>query len=300
MPLRRARHATCLALLAACTPAADAPPADAAAAVTPPHQVALAVGTGGFEAPDTIAAGWTTFVFANTGHDIHYAHIVRLDSARTVEDLAVAYAEAIRTSGPRPAWVRRFGGPGGAAPGDTMRVTQHLDAGEYVWICPVEDDAGRPHFSNGEVKAFVVRADSASAPPGAAPLAPTATIHLSDYAFTPEAPLTPGQHRIRVVNDGAEPHDLSLLKLAEGKTVDDVRAWLDPERARREVPAKPLEVPLDNLDGVGGGVAAMAPGMEAYVEATLTPGEYVLACMVTAPDGRSHIEHGMIRQISVR
>jgi len=33
-------------------------------------------------------------------------------------------------------------------------------------------------------------------------------------------------------------------------------------------------------------------------EADLTPGEYVMMCMATAPDGRSHIEHGMIRQIS--
>lgn len=41
-----------------------------------------------------------------------------------------AYAEAIRTSGPRPKWVPRFGGPGGVAPGDTWSVTQHLEPGE--------------------------------------------------------------------------------------------------------------------------------------------------------------------------
>ena len=28
----------------------------------------------------------------------------------------------------------------------------------------------------------------------------------------------------------------------------------------------------------------------------LSPGEYALVRMATAPDGRSHIEHGMIRQ----
>lgn len=40
--------------------------------------------------------------------------------------------------------------------------------------------------------------------------------------------------------------------------------------------------------------------MEAYFEATLAPGEYVPACMVTAPDGRSHIEHGVIQRVTVR
>ena len=32
---------------------------------------------------------------------------------------------------------------------------------------------------------------------------------------------------------------------------------------------------------------------------TLSPGEYVLICMATAPDGRSHIEHGMAQQLTV-
>jgi hypothetical protein len=40
--------------------------------------------------------------------------------------------------------------------------------------------------------------------------------------------------------------------------------------------------------------------MEAFFETDITPGEYVMVCMTTAPDGRSHIEHGMIQQISVR
>jgi hypothetical protein len=39
--------------------------------------------------------------------------------------------------------------------------------------------------------------------------------------------------------------------------------------------------------------------MESFFNADITPGEYVLFCMATAPDGRSHIEHGMIRQITV-
>jgi hypothetical protein len=42
----------------------------------------------------------------------------------------------------------------------------------------------------------------------------------------------------------------------------------------------------------------IAPKMESFIEASITPGEYALFCMATAPDGRSHMEHGMIRQIS--
>jgi hypothetical protein len=39
--------------------------------------------------------------------------------------------------------------------------------------------------------------------------------------------------------------------------------------------------------------------MEVFFEADFTPGEYVLVCMATAPDGRSHIEHRMSKQINV-
>jgi hypothetical protein len=50
--------------------------------------------------------------------------------------------------------------------------------------------------------------------------------------------------------------------------------------------------------GSGGGIAAIAPKMESFIEASITPSEYALFCMATAPDGRSHMEHGMIRQVS--
>ena len=74
---------------------------------------------------------------------------------------------------------------------------------------------------------------------------------------------------------------------------------MNPERARR---ADPTGDPVPSLASLGtgaGGIAAIAPGMESFFEADFTPGEYVLVCMATAPDGRSHIEHGMIRQIRI-
>jgi hypothetical protein len=40
--------------------------------------------------------------------------------------------------------------------------------------------------------------------------------------------------------------------------------------------------------------------MEVFFTTTLTPGEYLMLCMATAPDGRSHIEHGMVRQLRVQ
>jgi hypothetical protein len=288
----------CITALAACTRGDDVRPADTAAAV--PTVVSVTATDYAIAAPDSIAAGWTTFRLANRAEQVHYGHIVSLDSGRTVEDLLGAYLEAIRTSGPRPTWVKRFGGPGGTAPGDSSNVTQYLEPGSYVWICPVEDSSGTPHFARGEVKPFVVHAAAAGAPGPAAAPAAGAVIRLVDHGFSIESPLRAGRHTIRVENAGAEPHDVGLLKLAPGTTMEDVQVWLNPERARRSDAEKGGEPPpLESIGSVAGGIAAIAPGMSVYFETSLTPGEYVLFCMVTAPDGRSHIEHGMIQQMKV-
>lgn len=266
--------------------------------VTAPHVVSLTTTEYAFHAPDTIPAGWITFRLTNRGTELHYGHIVQLDPGKTVEELVAAYAEAIRTSGPRPKWVTRFGGPGGTAPGGTSSATQQLEPGTYVWICPVEDHEGNPHFGKGEHQQFVVRADGGAVTNASAAPEADLTIRLTDFSFEFEPAPFSGHHTIGVENTGDEPHDLVLLKLAPGRTLDDLQTWLNPERARRGQSGEPPPS-LESLGTPAGGVAAMKPGMQMFFESELTPGEYVLLCMATAPDGRSHIEHGMIRQVTV-
>jgi hypothetical protein len=287
----------CVTLFAAVSCTADSNTSGDQAATAMPDVVRLSSANYAFQAPDTLMPGWTTLRFANHGDDVHYAHIVRLDSGRTVPDLVAAYAEAIRTSGPRPKWVTRFGGPGGVAPGDSTAVTQELEPGSYVWICPVEDEAGNPHFARGEHKTFLVRAADV-ADRAAAPAANT-EIRLQDFSFSFDTTLQAGSHSIRIVNIGREPHDLVLMKLVAGRSIADIQRWLNPERARR--PGESADPPpeLESLGTLAGGIAAIRPGMQVFIRADLTAGDYVLICMATAPDGRSHVEHGMIRQFKI-
>ncbi len=287
-----------VAVLSGCTAADDRPqPAPA-----PPASniVALAATEYALEAPDTIPAGWTTFRLANHGQEVHYGHMVQLAPGKTVEELVEAYAEAIRTSGPRPPWVTRFGGPGGTFPGGSSSVTQYLEPGSYLWICPVEDDNGTPHFSRGEFKPFVVVAAVGVGADRAAGPTASLVVRLLDFSFAVDSLVPAGTHTVRVENAGAEPHDLVMLMLAPGITLDDIMTALNPEHARR---ANATGEPPPSLESLGtgvGGIAAIGSGMESFFEADLSPGQYVLVCMATAPDGRSHIEHGMARQIRVQ
>ncbi len=169
-------------LLTACSTDREARNQTVAATVHATPVIALSLADGAFQAPDTLEAGMVAFRFVNHGDDIHYAHAVRLDSARTVAESLSAYTEAVRTAGPRPTYITRSGGPGGTAPRDTSVVTHTIEPGNYVWICPVDDSTGTPHFARGEARTFVVRARASNAPAVSPPRA-SAVIRLVDFGF---------------------------------------------------------------------------------------------------------------------
>ena len=272
-----------LFLFAACTPAKDVPLADTART---PNVVTVTARDFAFDAPDTIAAGFTTFNLVNNGEQLHMAQLIRLDSGKTLDDFLAAYAEAFRTKGPRPAWAPRLGGPGVAEPRGRTNATHNLEPGSYAWICLMDVPDGIPHVVKARMaKAFVVRPRGSETAPDTAPKA-SIVMQLNEYAFSYDVPLTAGRQMIRVENVGAESHEVGLLKLAPGKTMQDFQAWA--RNPRGPPPASAI-----------GGVSSMRAGSDGYFEVDLTSGDYVLLCLVTAPDGRSHVEHGMIQHIRI-
>jgi len=240
-----------------------------------------------FEASDTITAGFTTFRLVNNGDHLHMAQLIKLEGGRTLDDFLVAYNEAFRTKGPRPQWATRLGGPGGTDPHGSSSTTQFLQEGHYAWICLMNIPDGIPHVVKaGMAKPFVVRARDRDAAPGVAPT-PSVVIRLVDYAFEISTPLTAGRHIIRVENTGTEPHEVALVKLATGKTMPDFESWM---RNPQDLP------PTNSVGGVSSFAANTDP---TYFEIELTPGDYVLLCFVTAPDGLPHVAHGMIQHIRI-
>lgn len=254
-----------------------------------PNVVEISARDYAFDSPDTVAAGWTTFLLTNKGEHPHMGQLLRLEQGVGVDSFLVAYNEAFRTAGARPEFAPRLGGPTVATPGQTTNATMYLTPGNYVWICLFNLPDGVPHVTrHGMARAFVVKASDETAPSVGAPKADV-DMTLVDYAFGMNGTIKAGRRTIRVLNQGSESHEVGVLKLAPGKTLDDVRAWL-------QNPA----TPMDELVTVAGGTTSFAPGNEVYFDANFTPGDYVLICLVTAPDGRSHMEHGMIQLIRVQ
>lgn len=268
---------TAAAGAAACG-SADAQDAEKSAAVAP-QMVTVTARDFSFEAPAEIPAGPTTFQMVNAGQALHHVQLVKLEEGKTVDDLLAA----MKAGGPPPAWARNVGGPNAPDPGATSNATVVLEPGNYAMLCFVDIPGGVPHVMRGMVKPLRVTAPTASAGVPAHDVVMT----LSDYTFALSKPLTAGRHVIRVENAARQPHEVEIVRLAPGKTAEDVAAWM------RDPQGPP---PVSAI----GGVAGMDSGMSNTFEVDLEPGKYLLLCFVPdAGDGKPHLAHGMIREITI-
>jgi uncharacterized cupredoxin-like copper-binding protein len=232
-----------------------------------------------FDAPDVIPAGLTEFRFLNKGPALHHMQLLKLAGGKTVDDLRAALANPV----PPPAWVKQMGGPNAAAPGLESNATLMLEPGNYALICNV-DIGGPPHFMKGMVRAL--RVASAEGPAATKPETDVTTT-LLDYAFKLSSPIRAGTRIIGVYNGAQQPHEIELVQLAPGATLEDFMKWI--EKMEGPPPGKAL-----------GGVAGLEPGMSGYFSANFAPGNYALICFVPdVKDGKPHFIHGMVQQITV-
>ena len=265
----------------ACTTSQAAQKTDstAVATATAPNVVVVKTSDYAFSAPDTVRAGLTTLrLVTNAGPEMHQVGLIRLDSAKTPADLFAA----MKTPGPMPQWAVEVAGVNPPAPGQTADATINLAPGNYLLVCFVPSPDGVPHIAKGMSRPLVVTGTAV-----AASLPGDVEIKLTDYAFGLSAPLTAGQHVIRVVNDGQQSHEVMVVRLAPGKTAAQVAAWV--EKMDGPPPGEPLS-----------GVAGLGVGQTASFPLNLTPGDYGLICFIPdAKDGKPHYAHGMLHQFKV-
>jgi uncharacterized cupredoxin-like copper-binding protein len=247
-----------------------------------PTTVSVSARDFSFDAPDQITAGATTFRLRNDGKELHQAQLVRLEDGKTLADLA----KALKNPGPPPSWVKFVGGPNGIAPGQEANATAVLAPGRHAYLCFIPSPDGVLHVAKGMVRPFEVTEAPADAPQEL-PQADL-TIKLVDYDFTLSKPLAPGKHTIMVENQGPQPHELVLLKLAPGKKVEDFAHWAEGGM-KGPPPAEPL-----------GGVVFLDKGGQGTFDVELTAGDYGFICFVPdTKDGKPHLMHGMMKTIKV-
>lgn len=112
-------------------------------------------------------------------------------------------------------------------------------------------------------------------------------VTAKDFAFEAPATVPAGTTTIRLVNTGKELHQAQLIKLEDGKTVDDL--------------AKALKNPGPPPSWMKfvGGPNGIAPGQNGDATSVLAPGQYAYICFIPSPDGVMHAAKGMIRPFEV-
>jgi hypothetical protein len=118
---------------------------------------------------------------------------------------------------------------------------------------------------------------------------PVVTVHANEFAFSAPKTIAAGQTTFRLVNDGKMSHHITILKLEQGKTMKDLEAAM-------KAPDAP---PPKWLVAVGGPNVAV-PGATIDATLDLTPGNYVLVCMIPSPgDPTPHMMKGMVAPLTV-
>jgi uncharacterized cupredoxin-like copper-binding protein len=113
------------------------------------------------------------------------------------------------------------------------------------------------------------------------------TVTANDFSFDAPGKVPAGTVTMRLVNNGKELHHAQMIRIEDGKTMDDI--------------AKALKNPGPPPSWVKfvGGPNAVAPGKEAQATSVLTPGLYAYLCFIPSGDKVIHASKGMVRPFEV-
>ena len=212
-------------------------------------------------------AGWTQMNFDNAGVEDHMMVGFKLKKGTT----PAAFKKALLAQD--DAAFKKIAAPGGdpsvsglpalVGPGQKTTALTNLSAGTYGIACFVTAPDGSPHAAHGMFKVFTVAGKSNLKPPTDG----VAEVTLSDTSITVPPGDAPKTLTVKVTNSGTTVHSFQLVKLNEGKTLDEAKTYFDglfnTGKADGDAPGVLV-----------GGVQEVAPGGVGYVEWSLPAGNY--------------------------
>ncbi len=241
---------------------------DAAAGVVP-----VKVAAAGIEIPATIPSGIVTFAYQMAADAPGMPEFARLNDGVTLDEFMQAAQQDIMAAVPLVTMI----GNAETKVGD--EVTYDLKPGDYVGLVFQE---GAPPLTAG----FTAGAASGAEEPQA-----DVTAQLADFAFILPDAIAAGPQTWLIENTGAQWHELGIVKLQEGTSVDDLLTVLAQEEQDGPPPFEDVVF-----------WSPMGAGQRAWVTWDLPPGEYTVICFLPdlAGDMSPHAAHGMVRTLVVK
>lgn len=235
-----------------------------------------------FSSPETIQGGLVTIKVKNAGKEPHHLQLFRVNDPSqmntVMEGLKKEDLSVLR-------FVSMPGGVGALNPGLEGEITANLPEGQYILACFIPSPDGKPHIEKGMIKQIRVTAPSGDA--GKEP-EPKMTINMKDFSFDQGDTLPAGKNTFKVVNAGPQPHEWNIMRLEQGKTMEDVGKWFAQ-------PAGPP--PFQAVGGMNG----LTTGQSGYVTLYLPTGNYLAICNIPDPASQKpHAQLGMVKAFTVR
>jgi hypothetical protein len=240
----------------------------------------------GYIMPDTIniRSGLIDIAMVNNGNEAHQAQVARLNhgvtSAKVLDELVTKKNQAAAFS-----LLTFVGGPDTVSPGYGQETILNLSAGQYVLLCFVVGSDGIAHVNKGMIHFFTVSSEQSQA---AAPQS-DGNIVMKDFSYTLPNIITHSRPlTLQVVNHGQQPHEMNIVKLAQGKSIQDITTFF-------QSPSGPP--PFEEL----GGMATMQAGGSGCLSLHLESGNYAIFSFVPdAKTGKSQLALGMIKAFTVQ
>ena len=235
----------------------------------------------GIEGPDRVPAGLVAITVENATSGPQFTVVARLRAGTTIDELRAVLAlpapQGQEEDPVLPLLDPISGGMVIGAPGARQRQVVTLREGTNVLVSDPEEGAA-------QIKALQVTAATGQA----GPEPPSATtVVMRDFAFEMPSQFPAGRQTWKVLNQGAQLHQLLYARLLPGRTVEEALAT--PEDA---------PPPIDFA--TFGGLSFLSPGLTAWMEPDLSPGNWLAVCFVTDPaTKKSHAELGMVAGFTV-
>jgi hypothetical protein len=236
-------------------------------------------------APERIEAGLVALTFRNAGKERHNLKVFRPKEGVRLEEVTLEHGLAALR-----ARTVAYGGTAAVRAGASAQVVLELDEGTYLLFSANPGPDGEPGYAKGIAKTLRVGARAGDA----RPIAPVAdlVVRLRDEK-APDVPgrVGAGPHLLEVVSAGTEPHQLILVRLLAGKSVEDLKRFIGAARTG----TSPADARATS------GTAELSPGRHAWLPVDLRPGDYVAYCdLPTGTPGVDHLLAGEYATFQVR
>jgi hypothetical protein len=232
----------------------------------------------------SLPRGAIHFAVTNSGKTERGAELVAIAGGHGVDEAFVALMK-LQKGARMPSWLRWAGGIGVVRPGQRGSFTVDLAPGRYYVVDRSYQGASATLSKLAAKAELEITQQGKPAPLPAA----AASITATEYRFRARG-LTAGQHTVRLENAGIEPHNFVITPIREGKTLADVRKYVEDETG-----PPPVDLSHETISGV------LAGGTRENLPLDLKPGRYALLCFANdRAGGPPHVAKGMLNQVTVR